>query len=198
MTPPDRSNNFDALRVAAATTVVFSHSFLIAAGNDHREPLVLLTGNQAVLGLAGVFVFFAISGFLVTQSWEETRAPLRYLAKRALRIFPGLIVALVVTAFVLAPLVTMLPLADYLHRPEPYRYVLWNTLLDTRVHELPRVMFVDNPVGLEVNGSLWTLRYEFEMYLMVMALGLAGLLRVPVLLALFALGIGRASCRERV
>ena len=38
-------------------------------------------------------------------------------------------------------------------------------------------MFVDNPVGLEVNGSLWTLRYEFEMYLMVMVLGLVGLIR---------------------
>ena len=44
-------------------------------------------------------------------------------------------------------------------------------LLDLRQHELPGTMFVDNPVGLEVNGSLWTLRYEFEMYLMVLALG---------------------------
>jgi peptidoglycan/LPS O-acetylase OafA/YrhL len=184
-----RDNNFDALRLVAAITVIFSHSFLVADGNDNHEPLIVLTGRQSILGLAGVFVFFAISGFLVTQSFEETRSPWRYLAKRSLRIFPGLIAALVVSGFVLAPVVTSLPLAQYLHRPEPYRYVVWNTLLDLRQHELPGVMFVDNPVGLEVNGSLWTLRYEFEMYLMVLALGMLGLLRVPVLLGLLALGL---------
>ncbi len=189
MSRPDHANNFDLLRLVAATSVIFSHAFLIADGNDAHEPLILLTGRQSILGLCGVFVFFAISGFLVTQSWEATKGPLRYLAKRALRIFPGLVVALVLSAFVLAPLVTTLPLGQYLHRPEPWRYVIWNTLLDLRVHELPGVMFVDNPVGLEINGSLWTLRYEVEMYLMVTALGLCGLLRVPVLLALFALGL---------
>jgi peptidoglycan/LPS O-acetylase OafA/YrhL len=190
MNPPSRANNFDALRLIAAAAVIFSHAFLIADGNDNREPLIILTGRQSILGLAGVFVFFTISGFLVTQSFEETRGPFRYLVKRCLRIFPGLALALVLSAFVLAPLVSTLPLADYLGRAEPYRYVFWNTLLDLRQHELPGVMFVDNPVGLEVNGSLWTLRYEFEMYLMVLALGVTGLLRLPVLIALVALGLG--------
>ena len=72
-----------------------------------------------VLGLAGVFVFFALSGFLVTQSYEQTHGALRYLVKRALRILPGLFVALILTAFVLAPLVTSLPLGEYLRRPSP-------------------------------------------------------------------------------
>lgn len=184
-----RANNFDALRLFAAGSVIFSHSFFIAEGNEMHEPLILLSGRQSILGLAGVFVFFAISGFLVTQSFEATASAWRYLAKRALRIFPGLIVALVVSAFVLVPMVTTLPLGEYLSRPEPYRYVFWNTLLDLRQHELPKTMFVDNPVGLEVNGSLWTLRYEFEMYLMVLVLGVAGLLRLPALLALWALGL---------
>jgi peptidoglycan/LPS O-acetylase OafA/YrhL len=189
MSEPSRANNFDALRLIAAVTVIFSHSFLIADGNENHEPLIMLSGRQSILGLAGVFVFFTISGFLVTQSFEETRGPVGYLVKRCLRIFPGLVVALIVSAFVLAPLVSTLPLADYLRHAEPYRYVFWNTLLDLRQHELPGVMFVDNPVGLEVNGSLWTLRYEFEMYLMVMALGVLGLLRLPVLLAVLALGL---------
>ncbi len=184
-----RDNNFDALRVLAAISVIFSHSFLIAEGNEAHEPLILLTGRQSILGLAGVFVFFAISGFLVTQSWEETGAPLRYLAKRALRIFPGLIAALLLSAFVLAPLVTTLPLGDYLRRPEPYRYVLGNTMLSVQTHELPGVMFVDNPVGLEINGSLWTLRYEFMMYLMVMGLGLLRLINPWTCLGLLALGM---------
>jgi peptidoglycan/LPS O-acetylase OafA/YrhL len=189
----ERRNNFDALRLVAAASVVFSHAFLIAEGTQEHEPLVWLTGRQSILGLAGVFVFFAISGFLVTQSWDETGNPGRFLAKRALRIFPGLVVALLVAAFVLAPFVTSLPLAAYFARPEPYRFVLGNALLDTTVHELPGVMFVDNPVGLEVNGTMWTLRYEFEMYLMVLTLGLLRLLNLPVALGLLGLGV---ACLE--
>jgi peptidoglycan/LPS O-acetylase OafA/YrhL len=88
-----RVNNFDALRLVAAICVIFSHAFLIAEGNQEHEPLILLTGRQSILGLAGVFVFFAISGFLVTQSYETTGSPLRYLAKRALRICPSPIIS---------------------------------------------------------------------------------------------------------
>jgi peptidoglycan/LPS O-acetylase OafA/YrhL len=184
-----RHNNFDALRLVAALSVIFSHAFLIAQGTSANEPLNRITGNQCMLGLAGVFVFFAISGFLVTQSFEQTRGPLRYLAKRCLRIFPGFIVVLVLTAFVLGPLVTTLPLAEYFSRAEPYRYVANNLVFSLKVHELPGVMFVDNPVGLEVNGSLWSLGYEFEMYLMVLALGFLRLLNLPVCLALLVLSL---------
>ncbi len=184
-----RHNNFDALRLVAAVSVIFSHSFLIAEGTQQHEPLILLTGNQSILGLCGVFVFFAISGFLVTQSFEQTADPLRFLAKRALRIFPGLFVATLISAFVLAPFVTTLEPGAYLSRPEPYRYVVGNTLLDLTQHELPGVMFVNNPVGLEINGSMWTLRIEFMMYLMVLGLGVTRLLTLPVTLLLLALGI---------
>src|SRR5437763_3287343 len=144
-----RRNNFDALRLIAAVSVIFSHSFLIAEGSQNNEPLIRLTGNQAILGLTGVFVFFAISGFLVTQSFEQTGNPWHYLVKRGLRIFPGLFVATLVSAFVLGPLVTDLPLAAYLSQAEPYAYVVGNTLLDQSVHQLPRVQFADNQVGLE-------------------------------------------------
>lgn len=184
-----RDNNFDVLRLLAAISVIFSHSYLIAQGTQNYEPLILITGNQCIFGLCGVFVFFAISGFLVTQSWEATQSTPRYLAKRCLRIFPGLIAALVLSAFVLAPLVTTLPLAAYFARPEPYLYVAGNTALSTIYHELPHVMFVDNQVGLVINGSLWTLHYEFIMYLMVMALGLARLLNAWTCLALLAFGM---------
>jgi peptidoglycan/LPS O-acetylase OafA/YrhL len=184
-----RHNNFDALRLLAAVSVIFSHSFLIAEGTQKHEWLIRLTGNQSILGLTGVFVFFAISGFLVTQSFEETGDPLRFLAKRALRIFPGLFVAVLLSAFVLAPFVTTLEPGAYFSRPEPYRYVITNTLLDPTAHELPGVMFVNNQVGLEINGSMWTLRVEFMMYLMVLGLGVTRLLTWPMGLLLLALGL---------
>lgn len=185
----ERHNNFDALRLLAAVTVIFSHSFLIAQGFEQGDPLNIITGNQCMIGLAAVFVFFAVSGFLITQSYEQTKSPLRYLAKRVLRIFPGFFVVLLLTAFVLGPLVTTLPLSEYFHRAEPYRYVFYNAFFDLRMHTLPGVVFVDNQVGLEVNGSLWTLGPEFQMYLMVMVLGVFRLLRLPVCIALLALGM---------
>jgi peptidoglycan/LPS O-acetylase OafA/YrhL len=189
----ERRNNFDALRLVAAVSVMFSHAFLIAQGTQKNEWLIRATGNQSILGLCGVFVFFAISGFLVTQSYEQTADPVRFLVKRALRIFPGLLVASLISALVLAPLVTTLEPGAFFSQPAPYRYVLGTTLLSTKVHELPGVEFVKNPVGLEINGSMWTLRYEFMMYLMVLALGTVRQLRVPVLLGLFALGL---ACLE--
>jgi peptidoglycan/LPS O-acetylase OafA/YrhL len=186
---PPRQNNFDALRLVAAVSVIFSHAFLIAEGTQNNELLIRLTGNQSILGLAGVFVFFAVSGFLVTQSFEQTGNPLHFLAKRALRIFPGLFVATLVSAFVLGSLVTDLPLGTYLSCPEPYQYVVGNTLLDQTVHELPGVWFADTSVGLEVNGSLWTLRSEFMMYLMVLLLGMLRLLTLRMSLLLLAFGM---------
>ena len=50
--PRHRRNNFDALRLIAALSVVFSHSFLIAEGSEANEWFVRLNGNQAVLGAA--------------------------------------------------------------------------------------------------------------------------------------------------
>jgi peptidoglycan/LPS O-acetylase OafA/YrhL len=184
-----RRNNFDALRLLAALSVIFSHAFLIAEGTHKHEPLIVATGNQAMLGLAGVFVFFAISGFLVTQSFETTGNAWHFLMKRALRIFPALFVATLLSAFVLAPLVTSLPAHAYFSRPEPYEYVLDNTLLDQSMHQLPGVVFVNNWVGREINGPLWSLNCEFVLYLMVMGLGLLRLLNLPVALALLGLGL---------
>ena len=82
-----------------------------------------------------------------------------------------------------------LPLGTYFNRLEPYQYVFGNTLLDESVHELPGVSFSATPVGLEINGSLWTLRLEFLMYLMVLALGLLRLLTMRVAVLLLAFGM---------
>src|SRR5690348_17744391 len=101
-----RSNNFDAVRLLAALSVVFSHSFLIAEGSEASEPFIWLTGNQCILGLVGVFVFFVISGYLVTESWVRSPMPGRFALRRFLRIYPGLAVNVVLCAFVLGPLVT--------------------------------------------------------------------------------------------
>lgn len=185
----ERQNNFDALRLAAAVAVIFSHAFLLADGNQDREPLMRLTGGQSPLGVVGVFVFFTISGYLVSQSWEATRSPLRFLAKRALRVYPGLAACLLVSAFLLGPAVTSLPRGDYLASPGTYLYVAANLLMDADRNSLPGVRFTGWPFGDIVDGPLWSLPCEVLMYLMLTALGALRCLNLPVMLALLALGL---------
>lgn len=185
----ERANNFDALRLVAALSVMFSHSFLIAEGSEAHEWFVRLSGNQCVLGLVGVFVFFVISGYLVTASYCRHPEPGRFAGHRLLRIYPGLIVNLLVCAFVLGPLVTSLPLHEYFGSGKLYDYLGQYFVLTPRSPPLPGVTFVDNGVGNIVNGSLWTLRYEMMMYGMVLLLGLAGLLRLSTTIILTGLGI---------
>src|SRR6266566_9247257 len=116
--PHRRANNFDALRLLAALSVVFSHSFLIAEGSEAREPFVWLTGSQCILGLVGVFVFFIISGYLVTESYCRHPAPGRFAVRRALRIYPGLLANVLICALLIGPIVSALPVGAYLAAPE--------------------------------------------------------------------------------
>ncbi|HEX3535580.1 MAG TPA: acyltransferase [Stellaceae bacterium] len=186
----ERDNNFDLLRLAAALSVIFSHAFLLAENSQAHDPLMLATGGQAVLGLAGVFVFFTISGYLIAQSFEATAAPLVFLAKRLLRIFPGLLACLVICALAIGPLVTSLPPTDYFVRPQTWLFLLHNSVLDVDYNRLPGVEFWHGNIGGIVDGPLWSLPCEMLMYLMLLALGVSRLLRLPVCLLLVAVGMG--------
>ena len=186
----DRHNNFDLLRLVAALSVILSHAFLLAENSQDHDPLMILTGGQAILGLAGVFVFFTISGYLITQSFETTASPFVFLAKRALRIFPGLILCLLVCVFVVGPLTTQLPLAEYFSRRETYLFLLHNAFLDIEYNRLPGVEFWPGNIGGIVNGPLWSLPCEALLYLLLFALGLFRLLSLPVCMLLLAIGLG--------
>lgn len=185
----ERRNNFDLLRLLAAISVIFSHAYLIAEGTQDNEPFYRLTGQQSPLGVVGVFIFFTMSGFLVTQSFETTKSPLRYAAKRLLRIYPGYIACLLVLGFVLGPLVTSLPLAEYLSHPRFRTFLIWNLMMDPNQNELPGVAFTGNPVGQVVDGPLWTLPCELMMYALVMLLGMARLLTFKMLGFLLVIGL---------
>lgn len=149
---------FDYLRLIAAILVIAHHARVL----NGAPPRVF--GSGLDLGALGVGVFFVISGYLVAGSWARAPRLSSFLAKRALRIFPGLLVALLLTAFVLGPLVTTLSVDDYLRAPEVYGYVLGNLSLYGVTYALPGV-FLAAPVAGIVNGSLWTLRLEFTAYL---------------------------------
>src|SRR6266566_4238193 len=187
--PHRRANNFDALRLLAALSVVFSHSFLIAEGSEASEPFAWITGNQCILGLVGVFVFFIISGYLVTESYCRHPAPGRFAARRMLRIYPGLVVNVLVCALLIGPLVSTLPVSGYFAGPELREFLVKTLTLNPGPLHLPGVLFADNSVGLLINGSLWTLRYEVMMYVMIVLLGMARLLHLRTAIILTGIGI---------
>jgi peptidoglycan/LPS O-acetylase OafA/YrhL len=179
-----RANNFDSLRLIFAVLVIFSHSFPMTRGSNATEPLSLLTYGQITLGNISVWAFFAISGFLINQSWRRSPKVGKYLKRRIGRIYPGFAVAAVLTALFVVPIA-----ADPdTYFPVSLRSFLFNTLR-LQVFEYPHV-FMHNPGANVLNGSLWSVPYEFWCYLGVMALGLTGLLRRRwVVVALFVLAI---------
>lgn len=182
----DRRNNFDVLRLAAAVLVIFGHSFAITSGTIANEPLWRFSNQTFHSGTFAVRVFFVISGFLITASYDRVRRLDVFVANRFLRIFPGLLAAVLVTMAVIGPIATTLPLSAYFKDPQTYAYLKTLTL---RLHapndRLPGV-FTSNPLAVSVNGSLWTLFYEVACYAVVGVLGALGLLRKPfVLLAFF-------------
>jgi peptidoglycan/LPS O-acetylase OafA/YrhL len=195
---PDRHfNNFDFLRLVAALSVIFSHSWLIAYGTQSHEPLVWATHNQCPLGLVGVFVFFVISGYLVTESFCRNPKPGGFVLRRTARIYPGLLVNGLVLAFLLGPIVTTLPLVRYLADPKLRDFLVEYATLWPGPLALPGVMFVDNTVGLLVNGAFWTLCFEVMMYATVLILGTLRLLKLSTSLVLLAVGIVAIFWDER-
>ncbi|MCB1753224.1 MAG: acyltransferase [Gammaproteobacteria bacterium] len=185
MTEQSRVNNFDFLRFLAASLVLFSHSFRVSYRNGGDEPLSILTHGQATFGSLAVAVFFVISGFLITMSYENSTSGMQFVVKRGLRIFPALFIAIILTSFVLGPVVTRLSIPEYLMHPLTYTY-LSNISLVHMQWELPGV-FEEQPWEKIVNASLWTLYYELLCYIAVLALGILRLLRWQTVLGIFLL-----------
>ena len=157
-----RHNNFDALRVYAALMVIYGHGFNLTGG--------IGPGLWGVpFARVGLDVFFSISGYLVTASWERAPHLPTFLLKRALRLLPGLAVCVLLTAFVMGPLATTKPPHQYFADPNTYKY-LANIVLYQRLY-LPPV-FQDLHYSGVVNGSLWSLLPEVLCYLTVPLLAL--------------------------
>ncbi|WP_240975758.1 acyltransferase family protein [Paraburkholderia aromaticivorans] len=157
-------DNFDAIRLFAALVVVYGHAFALTGATP---PAIF--GNY--VSTIAVKVFFIISGYLVIESWRRDPSVSRYLSRRSLRIFPGLVVCTLLSAFLLGPLVTSLPLGEYFTSPLFARYLL-NMVL--RPHTILPGVFEHNTYPDAVNGSLWTLPVEFGMYLVTPLIVLRG------------------------
>ena len=182
-----RDNNYNLIRMVAASSVLFSHSWPISLGPETVEPLKKWTGFS--LGTIAVFVFFAVSGFFITKSFDRRDSIWSFMIARILRIYPALFLVLILTVLIIGTAFTNMPVTDYFLKGETATYVPFNLSLIKMQYALPGV-FASNPYGPAINGSLWTLFYEVLCYFGVVALGLCGFLakrRFWIFLTAFAM-----------
>jgi len=143
-------NNFDLLRILAASQVMLSHGVIHL---DVSAPPWLM---KVVHAFPGVPIFFVISGFLISASYERSSGLESYYRNRALRIFPGLwccvVATVVVAAFCGFSFVNG-------------QAAVW--LLSQLAGAIYTPGFLkDFGIG-SYNGSLWTIPVELQFYFML-------------------------------
>lgn len=160
-----RRNNFDLVRLAAASQVLWMHATRHLDLPLHA-PLDVI--DTALRMFPGVPAFFVVSGFLITDAWLRAPAPLTYARNRILRVYPALWAVLLFSILLAAAFGHGARMLE-----EPGVFLLW---LAGQVS----IVQVWNPdflrgfgVGV-LNGSLWTIPVELQFYA-----GLPLLLRLP-------------------
>jgi peptidoglycan/LPS O-acetylase OafA/YrhL len=171
--PGLRHNNIDALRLILAVLVIYSHSYPLGTGSELAEPLLRATRGQLTLGGLAVDWFFVLSGFLIAQSWERIDAFVPFLAKRARRIYPGFVAAVAICSWVVVPLASAGTAGTF----------SLSHLVEF-IEDVPRLLlpaysgtFTHNAYPGPVNGSLWSIPFEFWCYIGVALLGVSRVLR---------------------
>lgn len=159
-----RRNSLNALRLALATAVVVSHAGPLTGRPEPRM-------GGVTFGVWAVYGFFIVSGFLITRS-RLNRPLIDYYRDRVLRIVPGYVVALLVTALFFAPLGSTFNEGTTYRLSDAFSYVLHNLLLyppglfqETIGNTLDGVPYI--PIW---NGPLYTLFYEALAYVAIATL----------------------------
>jgi len=156
---------FDWCRVSLALMVVLAHSYNLSYGSAQSGFM-----GRFPLGpfyLAILPMFFGLSGFLVTGSALRLRDTRTFIVFRALRIIPALMVEVTLSALILGPLLTTVPLQEYF--ADKHFYAYFGNIIGRIRFGLPGV-FIGLPLDGIVNGNLWTLHPEFGCYILIAVL----------------------------
>jgi peptidoglycan/LPS O-acetylase OafA/YrhL len=147
-----RVNNFDLLRIMAASQVVLIHS-LTHLGIAHPP------GWSIVDAFPGVPIFFAISGFLISAAYERSADLVGYARNRVLRIVPGL------WCVVLLTIPVALIFGVHFFRPQA---LVWLVAQMGGLIYTPGFM---SGFGFgSYNGALWTIPIELQFYFLLPAM----------------------------
>jgi peptidoglycan/LPS O-acetylase OafA/YrhL len=162
------NNNFNLIRLVLTILVLLAHAPELIDGNRQREILTTIFGTLS-FGELAVNGFFLLSGYLILQSWHRQPQFASFIKKRILRIYPGFIVASLVSISIVTPLgihpINFWRRIDFLAH-------LQEILLLTPPSSPPNI-FQGQPYP-NVNSSMWTIFHEFRCYLLVAIVGLIG------------------------
>ena len=188
-----RPTGFDYLRVVLAIAIVLWHTVATSYGAMAQRPL--FAGPYRAVFTIILPLFFALSGFLVAGSLERTPALTKFLGLRVLRIVPALAVEALISAFILGPVLTSLPVRKYFADPQFSHYLL--NIVGIIHYRLPGV-FLHNPNGGIVNGQLWTVPFEFQCYFLLALLAFLGVAGSRRLIFLCVAGLQIALLASRI
>ena len=158
MQPKFLKNNFDLIRLFAAFQVALVHVF-------HIMEIETAWVGSVILHLfhlfPGVPIFFFISGFLISRSYENNSCLKEFFINRVLRLYPGLIACV---AFSIA----LVMVSGYLQG----KGVQWFELVllflaKTTVFQFYNPEFMRAYGDGVLNGSLWTITVEIQFYLLI-------------------------------
>ena len=180
-----RDNNFNLIRFLAATSVIWTHAFGLLQQTS-REPVYHAFGIGA--GDLGVDVFFVLSGYLVSKSWDgKTLAEFGW--ARFLRIYPGLWVSILITVMVAGLFFTNLSAGRFFLNESTITYLLHNATILPKFGAqltLPHALRYRND---DFNVPLWTLPYELQMYVLLALFGISFGLRARLVASVAAFGV---------
>jgi len=151
-----RTNNFNIIRLIAALQVAIHHTTKYLE-IDKTDSLFF----DLLKLFPGVPIFFFISGFLISKSYESNSSLKEYAQNRILRIYPALLICTFVA-------IVSVYLTGYLSDKSfsIIRLMIW------LVGQVSIVQFYNPDFMREfgtgvLNGSLWTISVELQFYIMV-------------------------------
>ena len=168
-------NNFDLIRLLAALQVMLKHALVYLGFEGSKTDLLDI--------VPGVPIFFFISGYLIFQSYSNSKGLYQFAVNRLLRIYPALVVCFIVSiALVLS--------SGYLQLGAVFsmKFLVW------AVAQLS-ILQIYNPEFLRgfgvgaLNGSLWTVAVELQFYLLTPLLAMAASRRQWVWAVVLSLGV---------
>lgn len=173
----DRKNNiFDYIKIILALFVILSHSYPIFFGMNEHGPITLNILRTETLGGIAVIGFLLISGFMTTQSIMHSKNNREFLFKRILRIFPPLILMLLMTIFVFAPMGYEGNREEYFNESVSNYFFKNLNLFGNTSYSIEGV-FTNNIYPSAINGSIWVLKHEFMAYIVLIVLALCNILK---------------------
>lgn len=153
-----RENNFDLIRLFAAFQVAILHM------NGHLG----LNFSEKFVNLLGIFpgvpIFFVVSGFLISASWERKPVLKIYAKNRFLRIYPALWFAMFVSVLSVV--------CFYNFNFTIKNFAVWLVAQSTILQFYNPDFLREYGVGV-LNGSLWTIPVELQFYIILPLIYLA-------------------------